>query len=312
MADRSEENNAGLQGAEPGGSGAGAAAGPSEATGTRTSAPRRKRFAGQTVIVTGAASGIGRSTAARFASEGADVVLADTNDEAGNATLQDFRERGRSAVYVSCDIAERLDVLNLIAAAREAYDQIDVLVNAAGISDEADDFLSLSEKAFDRLMGINLKGSFLLSQAVAREMKGAVENALPGTTMTPGRIVNVSSINAALARPDRIVYGMTKAGLESMTRGMAVALAPQGIRVNAVAPGSVATPMTEKAYSDDAKRAAVLARTPLGRIASPREVASVVAFLACDDASYITGETIVVDGGRMPLHYTMAERRTDG
>ncbi|MEL7544294.1 MAG: SDR family oxidoreductase, partial [Pseudomonadota bacterium] len=270
-----------------------------------SSSKATRRFSGKTVIVTGAASGIGRATARRFAREGANVVLADRDESAGQAVAKDFKERGRSAQFISCDVSQRLDVLNLMAATLEAFGQVDVLVNNAGVSDETGGFLDLDEATFERIVSVNLKGGFLVAQAVARQMVAQLEDAVPGATPSAGAIINMSSINAALARADRVVYGITKAGLESLTRGAAMALAPHGIRVNAIAPGSVSTPLTDKAYGDDAVRETVLARTPLGRIASTREIASVAAFLASDDASYITGETIVVDGGRTSLHYTM-------
>lgn len=259
------------------------------------------RASGKVVIVTGGASGIGLATAARFARDGANVVVADKDEDAGGAAVADL---GRDAMFVNCDVSQRLDVLNLTAAALEAHGHIDVLVNNAGVA-EKDGFLDLDEAEFDRIVGVNLKGGFLVSQAVARQMVAQVDPDDPTVNRPPGTIINMSSVNAVFSRGDRVVYSMTKAGLQSLTKGMALALAPHGIRVNAIGPGSVATPMTADALADDAVRKTILSRTPLGRIGSPDEIASVASFLASDDASYITGETIFVDGGRLPLHYTV-------
>jgi NAD(P)-dependent dehydrogenase (short-subunit alcohol dehydrogenase family) len=161
-------------------------------------------------------------------------------------------------------------------------------------------FLDVTEADFDRVMGINLKGAFFMLQESARHM---VQQAKAGRK--PGAIVNMSSVNDTLAIPTIVTYCMSKGGISQMTRATSIALAAHGIRVNAIGPGSIRTDMFKAVVSDKAAVERVMSRTPLGRPGEPSEVASIAAFLASDDASYITGETIYVDGGRMPLNYTV-------
>ena len=177
-----------------------------------------------------------------------------------------------------------------------AFGQIDVLVNNAGIF-KAADFLEITEADFDAVLRINLKGSFLVGQAVAREM----------AKIGKGSIINMSSVNGVLAIPSIASYNVSKGGINQLTRVMALALVDKGIRVNAVAPGTIATELAAKAVltSDEAK-AKIMSRTPMKRLGEPSEIADTVAYLASDAASYITGEIIVVDGGRMTLNYTVA------
>ncbi|MBI1383551.1 MAG: glucose 1-dehydrogenase [Rhizobiales bacterium] len=260
------------------------------------------RFAGRVVVVTGAGRGIGYSVAERFASEGARVVLSDRSEESGRQAARDLVDRGYDARFVACDVAERLDVMNLMAAVLEAYERVDVLVNNAGILDDGN-FLELDVAEFDKVLAVNLRGAFLVGQAVSRQLVRQVE-----AGERPGSVVNMASVNAHFALPDHIAYSISKAGIQSLTKGMALALAPHGIRVNAIGPGSIMTPMLSGVAKDEAARRRVLSRTPLGRIGLPEEVAAVAAFLASDDASYITGETIFVDGGRIPLNYVVPVR----
>lgn len=255
-------------------------------------------LAGRVAIVTGAARGIGRATAERLLAEGMRVVLADTDGAAGAQAAHELGARGE-ARFVACDVSDAAQVTALVDAAAEAFGGIDVLVNNAGIIHKAG-FLDLTEQDFDRVLSVNLKGAFLLSQAVARHMVERVE-----AGGRPGAIVNMSSINAVMTTPDQLAYASSKGGLSQMTRAMALALAPHGIRVNAVGPGSIATDMLASAMTDDGVRRAMLSRTPLGRIGDPAEIAAVVAFLASDEASYVTGQTIYADGGRMALQYTV-------
>jgi len=246
-------------------------------------------------VVTGGAQGIGAAIARRFVAEGAKVMIADVNDEVGHRTAAELGEEGVVA-YTHCDVGERLDVRNMVAATLDVFGDIDVLVNNAGIVHAAD-FLDLKEEDFDRVLRINLKGAFLCGQAVARHL---VERVKAGGR--PGAIVNMSSINAVVAMPSQIPYAVSKGGVKQLTNVMALGLAKYGIRVNAIGPGSIMTDMLASVQEDDEIRRALLARTPLGRFADPSEMAAIAAFLASDEASYITGETIYADGGRLGLN----------
>jgi glucose 1-dehydrogenase len=246
-------------------------------------------------IVTGAARGIGFAIAQRYAEEGATVVLSDIEDAAGEAAAKSL-----GATYVRCDVSKSADVNALVEGTVQKYGAIDILVNNAGIA-MAQDFLSITEADYDRVLGINLKGSFLMLQACARHMVTQAE-----AGRKPGAIVNISSVNDTLAIPTIVSYCISKGGVSQLTRSTSIYLAPHGIRVNAIGPGSIRTEMYKGVVADPAAVKRVMSRTPLGRPGEPSEVASIAAFLVSDDASYITGETIYVDGGRMPLNYVVA------
>jgi len=249
-------------------------------------------------VVTGGAKGIGYAIARRFLEEGARVMIADTDDEAGPAAAAELGGIG-GVRYIECDVSERLDVRNMVAATIDAFGDIDVLVNNAAILVK-EDFLTLDPDDFDRVLRVNLKGAFLCGQAVARHMVERIE-----AGGRPGAVVNMSSVNAVFAIPDQVPYSVSKGGLAQLTRVMALSLAPYGIRVNAIGPGSIATEMLESVMTNPAVRNTILSRTPLGRIGEPREIAAIAAFLASDEASYVTGQTIYADGGRLPLNYTV-------
>ena len=246
---------------------------------------------GRVCIVTGAAQGIGAACIRRFAREGAKLVMADIDDVRGAALASEL-----GGLYVHCDVGDKAQVDALVAQAMATHGRIDVLVNNAGIF-KAADFLDVTEADFDAVLRVNLKGSFLVGQAVAREMARAGK----------GSIVNMSSVNAVLTIPTIASYNVSKGGINQLTRVMALALADSGVRVNAVAPGTIATELAAKAVltSDEAK-ARIMSRTPMKRLGEPSEIADTVAYLASDAASYITGEIVVVDGGRMTLNYTVA------
>lgn len=252
------------------------------------------RLNNRIAIVTGAARGIGLSIGQRFVEEGATVIISDVIDAEGEAAAKAI-----GASYMHCDVSKAADVNALVAAVTERHGAIDILVNNAGIA-VGGDFLEVSEAEFDRVIGINLKGSFLMLQACARHM---VKQAQAGRK--PGAIVNMSSVNDTLAIPGIVTYCMSKGGVSQLTRATALALAPHGIRVNAIGPGTINTDMARGVLADKAAFNRAMSRTPLGRVGEPSEVASIAAFLASDDASYVTGETIYVDGGRMPLNYTV-------
>jgi NAD(P)-dependent dehydrogenase (short-subunit alcohol dehydrogenase family) len=256
-------------------------------------------LAGRVCLVTGGAQGIGEACARRFAREDAQVVIADVDDARGQALAQELQ-----ALYVHCDVGDKSKVDTLVAKTILTHGRIDVLVNNAGIF-KAADFLDISESDFDAVLRVNLKGSFLVGQAVAREMakaepRGDAEHACRGS------IVNMSSVNGVLAIPTIASYNVSKGGINQLTRVMALALAERNIRVNAVAPGTIATELAAKAVltSEEAKNR-IMMRTPMKRLGEPAEVADVVAWLASDAASYVTGEIVVVDGGRMTLNYTV-------
>ncbi|MGE0846882.1 MAG: SDR family NAD(P)-dependent oxidoreductase [Flavobacteriaceae bacterium] len=255
-------------------------------------------------IVTGGAQGIGRAIVEGFLNEGARVVIADIADEDGEALAKE-RGGGEEAIYVHCDVSQRLDIRNLVTEAVGAFGRVDILVNNAGIVHAAD-FLDLEEEDFDRVIGINLRGAFLVGQAVARQMVKQIEEG-----GKPGVIVNMSSVNAVFAIPNQVPYSVSKGGMNQLTKVMALSLAHLGIRVNAIGPGSIMTQMLASVASDQEARRKVLSRTPMGRIGEPSEIASVAAFLASDMSSYVTGQTIYVDGGRLGLNYTVPVREKD-
>ncbi|MEI5678784.1 MULTISPECIES: SDR family NAD(P)-dependent oxidoreductase [unclassified Mesorhizobium] len=253
---------------------------------------------GKTAIVTGAAGGIGLAIAQRFLHDGARVMIADVDHEKGEKAERDLAKLGK-VQFVKADVGKRLDIHNLVAATIDAFGDIDILVNNAGIVHGAD-FLDLKEEDFDRVLQVNLKGSFLAGQAVAKYMVEKV-----GNGGSPGSIVNMSSINAVLAIANQLPYSVSKGGVNQLTRVMALSLAPYGIRVNAIGPGSIMTDMLSSVNNDAEAKNRILSRTPMGRVGEPSEIAAIAAFLAGDDASYITGQTIYADGGRLPLNYTV-------
>ena len=256
-------------------------------------------LSGKVAIVTGAGQGIGRACAIRLAAEGARVIVADINDKTSAETVAAIVEDGGTARFVQANVSQRLDVLNLLASALESHGRVDVMVANAGIVDDVP-FLELDESEFDRVIAVNLKGAFLCAQAAARQMVKQVEQGQP-----PGAIVNMSSINAQFGLPDHVAYSVSKGGIMQLTKSMAVALAPYGIRVNAVGPGTIETPLLAGVVKDAAFREKVLSRTPLGRFGRPEEIAGIAAWLASSQASYITGETIYADGGRLGLNYVV-------
>ena len=251
---------------------------------------------GQVIVITGAAQGIGAACAERLAQDGAAVVLWDVDDARGAALAQRLNDRGHRAVYQQCNVASLAEVDAAVAATLQGFGRIDGLVNNAGIF-KAANFLDITEADWDAVLDVNLKGAFLVGQAVARVM------AAQGS----GAIVNMSSVNSVMAIPSIASYNVSKGGVNQLTRVMALALADQHIRVNAVAPGTIATELAKNAVlGSDAARARVMSRTPMKRLGEPGEIADVCAFLLSSAASYMTGEIVYVDGGRMTLNYTVA------
>ncbi len=254
------------------------------------------RLAHKVAIVTGGANGIGRAIARRFAAEGARVVIADIDAAAGEAAA---RAIGDGARFIATDVGDAAAAERVVAETCRAFGALDILVNNAGIIYGAD-FLDLTEADFDRVLRVNLKGAFLMAQAAARRMVAQVKAGKP-----PGAIVNMSSINAVVAIANQLPYCVSKGGIDQLTKVMALSLAPHGIRVNAIGPGSIMTDILKAVATDREAKRRVLARTPLGRIGDPDEIAAVAVFLASAEASYVTGQTIYADGGRLGLNYTV-------
>ena len=254
-------------------------------------------LSGSVALVTGGAMGIGRAIASGLALAGARVVVADKTDPA--EAVAAIEGAGGEALGVIADVTSESDLAATVSAATGRFGGLDILVNNAGIIHGAD-FLTLAEADFDRVLRVNLKGAFLVGQAAARRMVAQVAAGKPA-----GSIINMSSINAAVAIANQTPYCVSKGGIDQLTKVMALALAPHGIRVNAIGPGSIMTDILKAVATDRDARHRILARTPLGRIGEPDEIASIAVFLASPDASYITGETIYADGGRLALNYTV-------
>jgi NAD(P)-dependent dehydrogenase (short-subunit alcohol dehydrogenase family) len=250
---------------------------------------------GQVAVITGASQGIGAACAERLAGDGAAVALWDVDDTRGQALASRLVEGGARALYVHCNVALKADVDGAVASTLAAFGRIDALVNNAGIF-KAADFLDITEADWDAVIAVNLKGAFLVGQAVAREM----------VKSGGGAIVNMSSVNGVMAIPSIASYNASKGGVNQLTRVMALALADKKVRVNAVAPGTIATELAKNAVlGSEEARARILSRTPMKRLGEPGEIADVTAFLLSSAASYMTGEIVYVDGGRLTLNYTM-------
>jgi 3-oxoacyl-[acyl-carrier protein] reductase len=253
-------------------------------------------LAGRVTVITGGAQGIGAACAERFAREGAPVALWDTDAARAETLAATLRASGAPAIALVCDVSKAVDVQAALAATLSAFGRIDVLVNNAGIF-KAAEFLDVTEADWDAVIAVNLKGHFLVGQACARVM--AAQGA--------GAIVNMSSVNGVMAIPTIASYNASKGAIDQLTRAMSLALAGKGVRVNAVAPGTIATELAAQAVlTSEAAKSRILSRTPLGRLGEPEEIADLVAFLASDAASYLTGQIVYADGGRLALNYTVA------
>jgi NAD(P)-dependent dehydrogenase (short-subunit alcohol dehydrogenase family) len=245
------------------------------------------RIPGKVAFVTGAASGNGRAIALLLAREGADVIVTDVNLQGVKETADMLEKLGRRAMAVDMDVTSASQINRVIRKSMEEFGKIDILVNNAGVIIHRP-FLEMQEEIWDKVLDVNLKGVFLCSQAVAREMVKRNQG---------GKIINISSIAYWLAYPGACHYSASKGGVVQLTKSMAVELAPYKINVNSVAPGTIDTPMTEKALSTPEARAAEMSHIPWGAIGKPIDVAYAALFLASSESDYITGTTLVVDGG---------------
>lgn len=249
---------------------------------------------GKTAIVTGGAQGIGAAIAREFVTEGASVVIADVQDQRGELLAGELGERCR---YSHCDVGSSEDVACLVQQACDWFGAIDVTVSNAGINQNAE-ILDISEADFDKVLRVNLKGGFLIGQASARKMVAQGRK---------GVIINMSSINAVVCSPHIVPYAVSKGGLNQLTAVMALGLAKHGIRVNGIGPGSIETELLAQIVNTDpAALKNILSRTPMGRLGRAEEIAKIAVFLASDASSYMTGQTIYADGGRLPLAYTVS------
>jgi NAD(P)-dependent dehydrogenase (short-subunit alcohol dehydrogenase family) len=243
---------------------------------------RAFRLDGMQAVVTGAGSGLGQGAALALAEAGASLVLVGRSQETLDATRAAIAAQGGEASTLVCDVTEAAQVKARI----EALPRIDVLVNNAGMN-IPEDFLEVSEGHLDRILALNVKGAFLVAQATARRM----------VATGGGSIVNMSSQMGHIGSPRRSVYCMSKHAIEGLTKALAVELAPQGIRVNSVAPTFAETPMTRPFFADPAFRDAVLSQIPIGRLAKVEDVMGAIVFLASPAAAMVTGTSLLVDGG---------------
>ena len=248
------------------------------------------RLKDKVAIIAGGTRGIGLSIALEFVREGAMVVVGGTTEEAGRSAAGEIEAAGGQGMFVRCDVASLPDLQNIVDRTVDRFGRLDIYVANAGINDQAKThFLEITPEQYDRIMAVNLRGMFFGGQIAARQM------VLQGNG---GVIINMSSVMASLALDAQVVYTTSKGGIQQLTRVQAIALAPHGIKVNAIAPGPIETELLRRVGSDEQLMNTILSRTPQGRVGTPRECGRLAVFLASDDSNFILGQSIYMDGGR--------------
>jgi len=246
------------------------------------------RLEGKIALVTGSSQGIGQGVAVRLAQEGAKIVVNyHSHPEGADDTLKQIHDAGSEGIAIQADLGQTAEIDSLIQQSLAKYGQIDILVNNAGLEKRAP-FWEVTEADYDLVLEVNLKGVFFTTQAFVKQLI---------SRKAPGRVINMSSVHEELPFPHFASYCASKGGLKMLCRDLAIELAPFNITVNNVAPGAIETPINTKLLNDKDKLAALLANIPLRRLGEPGDVAGAVLFLASSDANYITGTTIIVDGG---------------
>jgi glucose 1-dehydrogenase len=246
------------------------------------------RLHAKNALVTGSSKGIGRAIATRLGRDGANVIVNYNSDPKGaEEVVEEIRAFGVHAEALQANLGSVASVQGLLTASVQALGSLDILVNNAGIETHAP-FWDVSEADFDRVLSVNLKGVFFATQAMVRHLQA---------TGRTGRVINISSVHEEIPFPNFAAYCASKGGLKMLTRNLAVELGPLGITVNSIAPGAIETPINTALLNDEVKLRSLLGQIPLGRLGKPEDVAALAAFLASDEAAYVTGSTYFVDGG---------------